>query len=272
MSRSENDPVVAFPVEVTKPRVRALVVDDEPLARERIRRLLENEENVDIVAECGDGRQALEAIVSQRPDLLFLDVQMPEMDGFALLRAIGAEAMPVTIFTTAHDQYAVQAFEVHALDYLLKPIDPERFHAAFERARTILVLQEAIEFRQKLARLAASVDHVLPAQNRIIVKSGTRTLFIRPDEVDWIESAGNYVRIHHRGGSHLLRETMTGIESRLPAGSFARIQRTVIVNLDRVTEVRHRGRDHHVVVLQDGKELPLGKMFRSNIEQALGRF
>jgi two-component system LytT family response regulator len=251
--------------------IRTVIVDDEGLARERVRQMLGREPDIEVVADCASGREAVERIKATRPDLLILDVQMPEMDGFGVLRELTHTSLPLTIFITAYDQYALQAFDVHALDYLLKPVDPDRFRVAIERARASLSQQDAVTFRERLIRLAGAAAQLEVRPDSIMVRSGRRTLFIRVSEIDWIESAGNYVRIHHRDGAHLLRETMTGIEKRLPREHFARIQRSVIVHLDRVAEIRQDARNRDIVVLRSGHNLPLSATYRPSLERALGR-
>lgn len=196
-------------------RIRALIVDDEPLARERIRTLLRKEPDIEVAGECGDGGRAVTAIEKERPDLVFLDVQMPEAGGFEVLEAVGAERMPAVIFVTAYDKYALRAFEVHALDYLLKPFDRQRFREALERARAHIRRAQAGELHQRLLALLGDVRPAQARRERLVVREGGRIFFLRVEEIDWVEAAGNYVRLHAGKRSHLLRETLAGLEEQV---------------------------------------------------------
>lgn len=263
--------------------IKTLIVDDEPLSRERIRTLLAPQPDVEIVGECGDGRQALAAMQRTRPDLLFLDVQMPDLDGFGLLQAMPAAndsgRLPVVVFVTAYDQYALRAFEVNALDYLLKPFDEERFLQALERARKQVQLAGAVQSgagknaaagRRFLSVVRDAQPHTKPAE-RIVVRSGGRVFFLRTDEIDWVEAASNYVRIHAGADSHLLRETMNGIEARLDPEKFLRIHRSTIINVDRVAELKPWFHGDYAVTLRDGTRLTLSRGHRDKLQQFLAR-
>ncbi len=254
-------------------KVRTLIVDDEPLARERIRQLLAEEEDIEIVGEFEDGLAALEAIGEQQPDLVFLDVQMPELDGFELLSRLDPTRMPAIVFVTAHDQFALRAFEVHALDYLLKPFDQERFRAALDRARTWIARRgdEALDTRltSLLADLRGSATPRV--QERIAVKAGGRVILLKAEEIDWVEAADNYVSLHVGAASHLLRETMNGLERRLPSDRFLRISRSTIVNLDRVRELQPLFHGEYAVILTDGKRLSLSRSYRDRLSVLLGK-
>jgi two-component system LytT family response regulator len=249
--------------------IRALIVDDEPLARERLRSLVAGEADIEVIAECSDGAEAARAIERLSPDLVFLDIQMPELDGFAVLEAIEPELVPVIIFVTAYDEYAIRAFDVHALDYLLKPFDRARFHRALSRARAELMGGEKAEGRQRLAALLAE----LPAQGRylkrIVVKSGGRVVFLSAEEIDWIEAAGNYVKLHVGEKSHLLRETMKRLEEKLEPQLFVRIHRSHIVNVDRVRELEPWFNGEFVVVLKSGAKLTSGRAYGHRLRQLL---
>lgn len=215
-------------------RTRVVVADDEPLARERLRMLLSSEPWLELVAECQNGIEAIDAIQGLAPDLVFLDVQMPGATGFEVIEAVGAENMPPVVFVTAYDQYALKAFDVRALDYLLKPFDRERFQQALSRARQRVGNSGPGELERRLLALMQDLKQTPHRVDRFVVKSGGRVYFVRAEEIDWIESAGNYVKLHVGGETHLLRETMTAIEAQLDPEAFFRIHRCHIVNIERV--------------------------------------
>jgi two-component system, LytTR family, response regulator len=247
--------------------LRVLVIDDEELARQRLRRLLDAEEGVQVVGEVGDGRAAVEAIRRLAPDLVFLDVQMPEIDGFAVLERLRPEPLPAVVFVTAYDDYALRAFEVHAVDYLRKPFDAARFHEAFSRARQRLAGADAEERARKLETLLAQVDSHRPrSRDRIMVRADGRLYFVRVDDIDWVEAAGNYVKLHVGRDTHLLRETMTGMEKLLDPSRFLRIHRSAIVNLDRVREMQPWFSGEYTVILRDGTQLRLSRVYRDRLE------
>jgi two-component system LytT family response regulator len=238
--------------------LRTLIVDDEPLARERVRMMLGMHDDVAVVGEYGDGQQAIDAIRTQRPDLVFLDVQMPGVDGFGVLRALEGEVMPYVVFVTAYDQYALRAFEVHALDYVLKPFNAERFSQALQRARSAIAKRDEGEVgvdRDRLRSLVASLTAEQREKQRIVVKSSGRVFFVKVDDIDWIEAEGNYVRLHMGAQSHLLRETMKGMESVLDTSQFIRIHRSTIVNADRIRELQPLFHGEYAVILRDGTRL-----------------
>ncbi|MGH7555576.1 MAG: LytR/AlgR family response regulator transcription factor [Longimicrobiales bacterium] len=246
--------------------LRALIVDDEAPARRRLRTLLAREPGVTIVAECPDGPSAVEAIRDLGPDLLFLDIQMPEMNGFDVLRAIGIDAVPAVIFVTAYDQYALQAFEAHALDYLLKPFANARFHEALERVRRILGNDDDRTLRRRLEALLESTR--AGYRTRIPIRTTERVTFLRPEEIDWIEGAGNYVRIHAGEEEHIVRDTLKGIADRLDPATFLRIHHSHIVNVDRVKELRPWSHGEYIVILRDGTRLTSSRSY----SDALRRF
>jgi two-component system LytT family response regulator len=227
-------------------KLRVLIVDDEPLARRGVRVRLERMSDLEIVGECSSGSAAVQAIPELRPDLVLLDVQMSEVDGFAVVRALGADRLPLVIFLAAYDEYAIRAFDAQALDYLLKPIDDERFALAIERARRRL--------RER--------DSTAATTPRIAVRDRGRTLFIDEQEIDWIGAEGDYVRIHVAGRGHLHRETMSAMQARLDATRFVRIHRSTIVNATRVRELRPCGDREQLVVLRDGTRLRASRGFR----------
>jgi len=234
--------------------IRTCIVDDEPLARERIRTLLSGEPDIEVVGESGDGPAAVATIRAARPDLLFLDVQMPGSDGFGVLQALEAEIPRAVIFVTAYDQYALQAFEVHALDYLLKPFSSRRFHRALQRARAELLRQAEGDVHERILSLIEQFRHPRRPE-RIVVRSVGRVSFLRIDEIDWVEAEGNYVRLHTGAASYLLRETMKGIEAKLDPDRFIRIHRSTIVNTDRIKELQPLFHGEYAVILRDGTRL-----------------
>ena len=243
-------------------RIRALIVDDEPLARERVRLLLKDEADIELVGEAANGADAVAAIKKLKPDLVFLDVQMPEMDGFDVLRALGREHLPVVIFATAFDQHAVRAFEVHALDYLLKPFKPARFKQAVQRARERLQSKGRDAASQALLDLLAQRQPQPAPVTRIAVKSPERTILIKVEQIDWVESAGNYVILHVGKETHTMRETMTALEQKLPSSQFLRVSRSALVNADRVKELQPAFNGEHVAVLRDGTRVPMTRGLR----------
>jgi two-component system, LytTR family, response regulator len=248
--------------------IRALIVDDEPLARRGLARHLVAEGDVEVVGECGDGASAVAAIGELAPDLVFLDVEMPEVDGFDVVRAVGAGAMPAVIFVTAFDQYAVRAFDVHALDYVLKPIDVARFRVAVARARERLARPEANDLAARIAAALADIGRAAPPTfaKRLAVKSDGRVTLVDVGDVDRIEAAGNYVEIVAAGKRHLMRETMASLEARLDPERFVRVSRSAIVNADRVRELRPMFNGDVVVVLRDGTEVSAGRRYRQNLD------
>jgi two-component system LytT family response regulator len=231
--------------------VRVLIVDDEPLARRGVSGKLRRFSDVEIVGECGDGKSAVESILKLNPDLIFLDVQMPGMDGFTVLRAIPAERLPAVIFLTAHEQHALRAFEVHPLDYLLKPLDDDRFTAAVERARKQMAAAASkTELAAQLLKFAAQDGGKYVS--RFTARTGADIRVVRAEEVEWISAAGDYAELHTRGGTHLLRQTMNSLEQRLDPKMFARIHRSRIVNVARILELRSIENREYIVRLHDG--------------------
>jgi two-component system LytT family response regulator len=251
-------------------KIRALIVDDEPLARQRVRTLLEADSDVEVVGECADGAQAVAALEEHRPDLLFLDVQMPLLDGFGVLEALSGDWMPVVVFITAHDRYALKAFEVHALDYLLKPFDRDRFRTALERAKAQVRREQGGEVSQKLFALLRDVKEARRPLERLVVKSAGRVYFVRVEDIDWVEAAGNYARLHAGKETHLLRESMAGLEARLDARRFLRIHRSTIVSIERIRELHPSFHGDYVVTLHDGTELTLSRGYRDKLQELLG--
>lgn len=249
--------------------LRVLLVDDEPLARQKMRLFLADQPDVDIVGECEDGPTAIEDILRLRPDLVFLDVQMPGTDGFEVLEAVRPEYLPEVIFVTAHDSYALKAFDIHALDYLLKPFDRERFLRSLSRARATLAERAdgslGVRVVQLLDRLDASRRHL----TRFVVRMGGRVYFLRAADVDWLEAEGNYVVLHAGKEKHLIRDTMCRLEARLDPAKFVRIHRSTIVNVERIKELRSTLDGELVIVLEDGSKLAVSRGFRDGLQRLL---
>ena len=245
--------------------LRALVVDDEAPARRRIRRLLAAEPDVAVVGECGDGASAIAAIASARPDLVFLDVQMPERDGFDVVKSIPPRQLPAILFVTAHDRYALRAFDVHAVDYLLKPFTGDRFRTALDRARE-RIARHAPD--AALAGLAAELRLRASYLSRVPVKTGGRTILVDLATVDWMEAADNYVRLHVQQREYLVRETLAALDAQLDPDLFARIHRSIIVRIDRIVELRPTSHGDAEVVLRGGARLAVSRTWRHRLPHA----
>lgn len=250
---------------------RALIVEDEPLCRERIRVLLRQWPQIDVVGECARGADAVRALRSMPVDLLFLDIQMPDLDGFQVIEQVGLERAPLVIFVTGHAAYAVDAFEIHAFDYLLKPIRRERFDSAVERALQQIPASES-DRRQRLGGL---LDTMRPPQGayaeRLVVRDGARWVFLRTEEVDWFEAAGNYVTVHVGKSAHLMRQSMTGLERRLDPSTFIRVHRRTLANLDAIRELQPDDMGEYVAVLRGGQRVPVSRRCRQKVEALFGR-
>ena len=247
-------------------KTRTLVIDDEHLARERLLKLLRAEPEVDVLGEAGNGRDAVALIRQTKPDLIFLDVQMPELDGFGVLAELADSERPAVIFVTAHDKFALRAFEVHAVDYLLKPFDKERFQTALRRALDQFARQQRAPMH---AQISALLQELRPTQqsDRLAVKIDGRVLFLKIADLDWVEAADNYVSLHVGKDTHLLRETMANIEQRLPSEKFIRISRSTIVNMDRIRELQPMFHGEYSVILRDGTKLTLSRSHRDKLQQ-----
>jgi two-component system, LytTR family, response regulator len=246
--------------------LRTMIVDDEPLARTAIRNMLSRHDGVEIVCDCESGKEAITAIETMSPDIVFLDVQMPEVDGFMVLEAVSKENMPGIVFVTAYDEYAVRAFKVHALDYLLKPFDRDRFDAALEHVKNQLARGEMAEvWKERISALIRESRGKF--LDRLIVRSEGRVFFLPVREIDWIEAQGNYVNLHGRGRSYLLREAIGSLEGSLDPRRFRRIHRSSIINIDSVRELRLRFHGDYDVILSDGTELKLSHRYRANLER-----
>ena len=247
---------------------RSLIVEDEPLARKRIQRFLSAENDFEIAAECENGDEAIAAIRDYSPDLVFLDVQMSQISGLDVIAAIGVEQMPLTVFTTAYDEYAVRAFEVHALDYLLKPISRSRFHGVLDRVRRELAQANQIidpHFLELLVRRQETARGL----TRLLIRSGGKVVFLNTRDIDWIQAEGNYLRIQAGPTAHLLRQTLSGFAKDLDANCFLRIHRSVIVNIERIKELEPCFHGDYIVHLRDGKRLTLSRTYRQEIRKIL---
>jgi two-component system, LytTR family, response regulator len=257
-------------------KIKTLIVDDEPLARRNLRVLLERDPQIEILDECRNGREAVKAINTLSPDLIFLDIQMPEMDGFDVLARVGPEHIQAIIFVTAFDQYALKAFDVHALDYLLKPFDDERFTRALERAKAQIAAREINQLSERLLALLEERETerkgAKPEERyltRLMIKASSRMMLLKVDEIDFIEADGNYAKLHAGRKTHLLREKMNDLEGRLDPAKFVRIHRSIIVNLERIKEMHPHFNGDYVVVLEDGRQLRLSRTRREQLEARL---
>ncbi|MGB6487416.1 MAG: response regulator [Steroidobacteraceae bacterium] len=256
--------------------IRTLLVDDEEIARRGLRVRLERAKDIEIVGECQNGAEAIASINLLSPDLVFLDVQMPELSGFDVLRAVQPKAMPHVVFVTAFDEYAVRAFEVHALDYLLKPIDDERLAAALRHVREVMLGTRGGAYARQFAEAIASLTRTgasPPDQlgsDRLAIPAGDRVMIIRLADIDWIQASDNYVSIHVGKKTWLLRETISALEQRLTPKGFARIHRSTIVNAQRVTELQSQPNGEFAVVLTDGTTLRMSKSYRAALDQLVG--
>ena len=254
-----------------EPKLKVTLVDDEPLARQRLHRLLAEMDDVEIVAECGSAKEALASIAARRPDLLLLDVQMPEEDGFALLRQIDTADRPAVVFVTAFDQYAVDAFQVHALDYVLKPVEGDRLREAVERARQQISTDGPAELDRRLRALLTELAPRGQYLDRILVRNPGRISFVNTDEIFWIGAEGNYVRLHLAKERPLVRQKIGALEERLDPKRFLRIHRSAIVALDHVRELHRVPGGDYSVLLDNGARLTMSRSYRERFEAAVGR-
>jgi two-component system LytT family response regulator len=252
------------------PKMRALIADDEPLARKFLRRMLKDDLDLEIVGECSNGKEAVTAIQKQNPDIVFLDVQMPEMDGFSVLEEVGVERLPEIVFTTAYEQYAVRAFELHAVDYLLKPFDHQRLRDAVKHAK------ERCRYRQRddgsqLRALLDSLKNPSTYLERVLIKADGRITFIRAQEIDWIQADDKYVHLHTGKVARMLRQTLGTMEAQLDPMKFVRIHRSTIVNIERIKELQPLFGGEHVVVMEDGTKLNLSRSYKDKLFKVLGK-
>jgi two-component system, LytTR family, response regulator len=247
------------------PAIRTVIADDENLARKKLRLLLSSEYGVNVVAECKDGKQTIAAVQAHKPDLLLLDIQMPDMDGFQVQEKIFSEHMPVIIFTTAYDQYAIRAFETHALDYLLKPFNQERLHCALDRVKAELLKSHEHSVKTRILDLMGKAKPEPAPLRRLVIRTGGRVVFLDLDEVDWIEAAANYVKLHVGKDSFLLREGIGHVSAKLDPERFVRIHRSSIVNVSRIRELQPCDSGEYIAVLRDGKELSCSRGCRPQL-------
>ncbi len=268
---SPSDPHPSTPAESPSPeraRIRTLIVDDQLLSRELLRRRLRGEPDIEIIGTAASGREAIDAIRRLRPDLVFLDVQMPDLDGFEVISQFDPSGRPAIIFVTADEEFARQAFDVDAVDYLLKPCGRQRFRLALQRARDQIRRRQADQTHQRLSEwLLHSVKSTLRSAERLAVKSGGRILFLRVADIDWIEAAGHGVVLHAGDQCHPLRGTLAALEARLPTEQFVRVNRSSLVNVERVAELRPGPRGEHAVVLANGTRLLVTRGYRNRLGQ-----
>ena len=250
------------------PLLRTIIVDDETPARDKLKILLAHESDIRIIAECETGTDAILAIKEARPDLVMIDVQLPDMDGFCVLKAIPADQMPIVIFTTAYDQYAIKAFEAHALDYLLKPFDHQRLRDALRRARLAARTQTDRVLTDRLLNILQGTRSG-PQARRLLVKAGGRVVFLAYDEIEWIEAAANYVRVHAGKVSYMLRGSIGGIAEKLPRDQFVRIHRSTVVNARTIKELQPCNSGEFIVVLRNGKELSCSRGYRTGLKELI---
>jgi two-component system, LytTR family, response regulator len=253
-------------------RIRTVIADDEKPARTRLLALLERRSDIEVVGVARDGREAVELVRSRKPDLLFLDIHMPELDGFGVLREISPARVPVTIFVTAHDRYAIRAFEAHAVDYLLKPFSDERFQAALEHAGESLRQVAKTDWITRITNLLgdeAATNDGSGRLERIVLRAGGRVTFLELEDIDWISAAGVYLQFHIGGKTHLYRSSIAAFLQRLDPNRFVRVHRSTVVNTDRIRELRPRGHGDFTIILKDGRELTLSRAYRSQLERWL---
>jgi two-component system, LytTR family, response regulator len=255
------------------PAIRTIIADDEHLARKKLRLLLGSEPGVQVVAECEDGQQTIGAVRAHKPDLLLMDVRMPDVDGFEVLLQLTADEMPVVVFTTAYDQFAVRAFEAHAMDYLLKPFERERLHLAIERARAELLKSHNRDLTNRILDLLATngepKTNSKPPEDRMVIRAGGKVVFLDLAEVDWIEAAANYVKLNVGKESYLLREGIGRVSERLDPGRFVRIHRSVIVNVSKIKELQPCDSGEYIAVLRNGKELSCSRGYRAELQRLI---
>ena len=248
-------------------KIRALIVDDEPLAREWVRSAVAEDPELEVLGECGDGFEAAEAIHRLKPDLVFLDVQMPGLDGFGVLEALSPEEIPAVVFITAFDQYAVRAFEAQAVDYLMKPFSKERVGEAVRRVRELVKGRSIEDFRESIGRIVEKIRRDRSYPEWVLLKAEGKNVFVKVRDIDWIESSRNNVRIHVGTTLYLLHETTSAIASRLDPKKFLRIHRSAIVNIERIKELHPWFNGDYAVILRDGTQLTLSSSYRDRLKE-----
>jgi two-component system LytT family response regulator len=257
------------------PAIRTVIADDEHLARKKLRLLLDSEPGVQVVAECQDGQQTLAAVQAHKPDLLLIDIRMPDLDGFQVLGKIAPDEMPVVVFTTAYDQFAIRAFEAHALDYLLKPFGGERLHHAIERVRAELLKSHNRDLTSRILDLIAEKaepkTESRQIDDRMVIRAGGKVVFLDVKEIDWIEAAANYVKLNVGKESYLLREGIGSISERLDPQRFVRIHRSAIVNVRKIKELQPCDSGEYIAVLKNGKELSCSRGYRTELQRLIGK-
>jgi two-component system LytT family response regulator len=251
------------------PEIRAVIADDEARMRDQLRLLLAGETGVEIVAECSDALETIAAVKTHKPDLLLLDIEMQDSDGRQILNSISREEMPIVIFTSAHDQHAIRAFEARALDYLLKPFDQQRLHTAIERTRGELLKTHDRHLTHRILDLLAEARTGSQTERRLAVKTSGRVVLVNMDEIDWVEAAGNYVELKTSSGAYLLREGIGRLSARLDPGQFVRIHRSIIVNVRKIKELQPCNRGEYMVVLRDGKQLSCSRGYRARLQELI---
>jgi len=247
-------------------KIKTIVVDDEPLARKRLQNLLKEDDEIELLKLCRNGKEAIETILKYSPDLVFLDIQMPEIDGFEVIRRLNMQRIPIIIFVTAYDEYALDAFEVHALDYLLKPFDKKRFYKALNRAKDYLK-NSTNKFDSKLESLVQELNPTPSYLNRLMVKTSGRVFFVGADEIEWIEASGNYVQLHTGDKSYLIRETMSNMGKKLNPDKFYRIHRSTIVNIECVKELQSWFHGDYMVIMKNGEKLTMSRNYKDLLQK-----
>ena len=251
--------------------IRALIVDDEPLARKFIRRILKDDRDIEIVGEASNGKEAIAMVRKFEPDIVFLDVQMPELDGFAVLESLRTDKLPEIIFTTAYEQYAIRAFELHALDYLLKPFDQARFRDAIKHAKERFRSEIQQDGRAQIGALLESIRNKTQYLERIVIKAGGRITFLNTNEINWIEADDKYVHLHTDKNNPMVRQTLSAMEAQLDPKKFRRIHRSTIVNVERIKELQPLFNGEHSILLEDGTKLTLSRNYKDKLFEFLGK-
>jgi two-component system, LytTR family, response regulator len=254
-----------------KQPIRALIADDEPLARKFIRRMLKDDQDLEIVGECSNGKETVAMIRKESPDVVFLDVQMPEMDGFAVLESIGIERLPEIIFTTAYEQYAIRAFELHALDYLLKPFDQARFKDAIKHAKERFYSERQNDGRMQISALLENMKNKPQYLERLVIKAAGRITFLSTDEINWIEADDKYVHLHTSKVSPMVRQTLSAMQAQLDPEKFRRVHRSAIVNVEQIKELQPLFSGEYSILLQDGTKLTLSRNYKDKLFDLLGK-